>query len=1050
MTTDRMRLGRAVLLSCAAAVSLLGFAAPAGAAPANDAFSAATSLSSALPSSIAGSNVEATKEGDEPNHAGELGGHSVWYSWTSAASVPVDISTCTPFSTIDSLLAVYTGSAVDSLTPVAANDDGATLPMFPACRGTDSEVSFTAVAGTTYRIAVDGASDSVGNLFLQIRSRPGNDDFANPELLNPSLPTNAVFDTTTRLATKEPGEPNHAGNPGGHSVWFSWTPAASGPVAITACGNLGNADPLLAVYTGTDVGALNPIANDDGTESEGCPFHSSEVRFTASVGTTYRIAVDGKDGIEGRFTLNLEGGPANDAFASAQVLGPGLPASGFTNTKLAGKQVGEPNHAGDPGGHSVWYSWTPSASGLVEITACPYNETGLDPLLAVYTGASVGGLTPVASNDNGADCAIMASAVQLSANAGTTYWIAVDGKAGSSGIFSLEIQHALPQNDDFADAEELSPTPLFAGGSTKLASKEIGEPNHAGNPGGHSVWFSWTPSASGPVSLTACATNGSKLDALLAVYTGSTVGGLSQVAANDDAVDPPPNEICSATASEVQFSAGAGTTYKIAVDDKGANTGRFMLAFELGPSANDDFADASPLQATLQTSALANNRFAGKEIGEPNHAGNPGGHSVWFSWTAPSSGPVAIWTCTNWGKLDALLAVYTGAAVDALTPVAAADDGASDQCRASDSEVQIDATAGTTYWIAVDGKADSTGQLQLFLEGVAANDDFGKPQPLGAQLPVRFFFGSNRFATKQADEPDHAGDAGGHSVWYKWTAPRSGEVSVDACGSGFDALVAVYTGTAVDSLTPVASTGDGSSKCAPQSRLSFDAVANTVYKIAVDGKAGAEGPVNLTVDEPPANDDFGDSEGIRAKLPTFISEGSTLLAGKQPGEPNHAGDAGGYSVWYSWTPSASGPVEITACTGTFDPVLAVYTGSAVGALTPVATTGAALRECDEGNGIRFSAIAGTTYRIAVDGAGGDDGHFELWFEAAAADPVVIVDPPPTPAGGGGNPPVSNPPAPQPPKPLKCKRGFKKVRVKGKPKCVKKKKAKHGRHKGKHR
>ncbi|MET0827547.1 MAG: hypothetical protein ABWZ89_13615, partial [Acidimicrobiales bacterium] len=54
------------------------------------------------------------------------------------------------------------------------------------------------------------------------------------------------------------------------------------------------------------------------------------------------------------------------------------------------------------------------------------------------------------------------------------------------------------------------------------------------------------------------------------------------------------------------------------------------------------------------------------------------------------------------------------------------------------------------------------------------------------------YTGNNLTATKQAGEPNHAGNAGGASLWFKWTSPVSGEVSVDTCGSGFDTLLAVY------------------------------------------------------------------------------------------------------------------------------------------------------------------------------------------------------------------------------------------------------------------
>ena len=62
----------------------------------------------------------------------------------------------------DTTLAVYVGSGVSSLTLMASNDDdraGGTLT---------SAVTFTAVAGTTYRIAVDGYNAAAGTIVLNI------------------------------------------------------------------------------------------------------------------------------------------------------------------------------------------------------------------------------------------------------------------------------------------------------------------------------------------------------------------------------------------------------------------------------------------------------------------------------------------------------------------------------------------------------------------------------------------------------------------------------------------------------------------------------------------------------------------------------------------------------------------------------------------------------------------------------------------------------------------------------------------------------------------
>ncbi|NEQ88650.1 MAG: hypothetical protein F6K26_54735 [Moorea sp. SIO2I5] len=99
-----------------------------------------------------------TGEPGEPNHA-EFSSplNSAWWSWTASADGIVTIDTFG--SNYDTTLAVYTGSAVNSLTEIASNDD---------TFGLQSEVVFTVSAGTTYQIAVDGFSFSTGLIDLNI------------------------------------------------------------------------------------------------------------------------------------------------------------------------------------------------------------------------------------------------------------------------------------------------------------------------------------------------------------------------------------------------------------------------------------------------------------------------------------------------------------------------------------------------------------------------------------------------------------------------------------------------------------------------------------------------------------------------------------------------------------------------------------------------------------------------------------------------------------------------------------------------------------------
>jgi subtilisin family serine protease len=124
-------------------------------APANDNFANAIAISGGV--TVAGTNVNATKETGEPSHAGNAGGKSVWWSFTPSASGQITVNTAG--SSFDTLLGVYTGSAVNVLTLVASNNDvgGGDLT---------SAVSFAGVSGTTYYIAVDGLNGASGSVTL--------------------------------------------------------------------------------------------------------------------------------------------------------------------------------------------------------------------------------------------------------------------------------------------------------------------------------------------------------------------------------------------------------------------------------------------------------------------------------------------------------------------------------------------------------------------------------------------------------------------------------------------------------------------------------------------------------------------------------------------------------------------------------------------------------------------------------------------------------------------------------------------------------------------
>jgi hypothetical protein len=234
----------------------------------------------------------------------------------------------------------------------------------------------------------------------------------------------------------------------------------------------------------------------------------------------------------------------------------------------------------------------------------------------------------------------------------------------------------------------------------------------------------------------------------------------------------------------------------------------------------DHFASPAVLRG-LESSYTTTNAEATKETGERDHAGDAGGASVWFSWTAPRSGVLLIDTCHS--NFDTLLAVYTGSTVAELTEVAANDDSCGFQ-----SELDVDVVEGTDYRIAVDGAGGQTGSIVLTYAMPPPHDDFANATPISGEKGT--VGGSARSATHEEGEPRHAGTLGAGSVWYAWTAPGDVRAIFYGCGGPGHMLVAVYTGTAVRSLTPLAAHEDG---CRPRA-IDFDAAAGVTYWIALD------------------------------------------------------------------------------------------------------------------------------------------------------------------------------------------------------------------------
>jgi hypothetical protein len=275
----------AVLLFIGSGAAIL--AAP----PVNDNYEDAlvTTLSQSV-TEFQSTNFFATKQTDEPDHARNIGGKSVWFKVVPQQDtvLSIYIDTTSGGENLDTLLAVYKGSFPTELNKIAENDD--------AGLGLLSRVDIFATAGTAYLVAVDGRNQggnvAQGNFRIRFEktAAPRNDEVLLDSAVRLSDTRHGFIAGTNVNATKGPGEADITANPGGKSVWYIWRAPFSQTTSVAlGCNGLtgGCFDMQLGVFAAT--GGVRVAANDDyeGTNQR------SKVTFFAEAGEFYAFAVDG-------------------------------------------------------------------------------------------------------------------------------------------------------------------------------------------------------------------------------------------------------------------------------------------------------------------------------------------------------------------------------------------------------------------------------------------------------------------------------------------------------------------------------------------------------------------------------------------------------------------------------------------------------------------------------------------------------------------------------------------------------------------------------------
>jgi subtilase family protein len=207
------------------------------------------------------------------------------------------------------------------------------------------------------------------------------------------------------------------------------------------------------------------------------------------------------------------------------------------------------------------------------------------------------------------------------------------------------------------------------------------------------TWFNWQAPLPGTVTFS---TAGSDFDARVRVFTGTALATLTEVPTN--------RGFLSDGTETALFIAAAGTTYRVVVGGQPLpqlDSGRLSLGWQLQGAFGDRdmFAQAAALSGGMGMLA-GTNVAATREPGEPDHCGNDGGASVWFAWTAPTTGRFRF-TMVPGSLVMGCVSVYQGSAVSGLTRIAG--DPWNDPPPANARVAVFDAIGGTTFRIVVDG-----------------------------------------------------------------------------------------------------------------------------------------------------------------------------------------------------------------------------------------------------------------------------------------------------------------------------------------------------------
>ncbi len=383
----------------------------------------------------------------------------------------------------------------------------------------------------TLEVSAPGRESLTNTVRYSLAPRPLNDDFATPTKVSAA---GSKYLSNNRFATIEVGEPAHGGFTNrAASLWWSWTAPASTNVLVDATGT--TFESVLAVYTGNVLTNLQRV-----TTTTNVSGRRAYLFFEAQAGRTYAMVLAGvRSNAVGSVRLRIAPGGRLQTEPPQVVIT--SPRSGL---RVTDPLVTVSGTAADTG---------PNATEVTEV------------LVSLNNG--------IASPANGTTTWSRTLRLQPGANRVRVRAVNAAGLFSETQTLDLHFLTVRPPNDDFSQAALLMGSSGSVTGTNTQATVQPGEPLHAGQPGGRSLWWKWEAPANGSLLLT---TEGSSFDTLLGLYTGDLVNTLTPVAANDDAFE-------SSGFSKLQHAVRAGTVYAIAVDGYAGANGAVQLAYTFTP-----------------------------------------------------------------------------------------------------------------------------------------------------------------------------------------------------------------------------------------------------------------------------------------------------------------------------------------------------------------------------------------------------------------------------------------------------------------------------------